>query len=87
LFSASERLRKKHGISAGVSIGVAALEIIERIGLHPKKTLLIGSGKTISLLLNKLDKKRTYIYTRRKDLPENLKKYKEGLKRRIKRPC
>jgi glutamyl-tRNA reductase len=76
-FSTSEKLRKKHGISAGVSIGVAALEIIERIGLHPKKTLLIGSGKTISLLLNKLDKKRTYIYTRRKDLPENLKSIKK----------
>lgn len=71
-YNMSGKLRDFFKLPSGVSLALAAYRVVETMGIQPKKTLLIGSGKTISILAEKLDRRDTYIYTHRKKLPERL---------------
>lgn len=71
-YNLSGKLRKIFNLPKGVSLATTSFESLEKLGIIPKKILLIGSGKIILTLSEKLSGKEVYIYTGRKSIPKEL---------------
>ncbi|HLI46580.1 MAG TPA: hypothetical protein VKU94_05240 [Geobacterales bacterium] len=72
-YNAAKRIRKSVNLPNGVSLALASVEYLHKLGYKPKKVLLIGSGKMIQLFLKHFDLKNVetlFIYTRRDNLPK-----------------